>query len=158
MKLLVVSDTHGNRLALREAIDRHPDVNFLIHLGDGLADLGEVQRSGRCPQCYMVRGNCDYAPQVPAERLCGLAGHLVFMTHGNGYDVKLTVGALLGAAREKNAQIALYGHTHIPLLSKVGDVWLFNPGSLSLGPSGQCRYGLLKLSPGNEPEFEHCML
>ena len=36
MKLLIVSDTHGNLLALEEAVKREQDAEFVLHLGDGL--------------------------------------------------------------------------------------------------------------------------
>lgn len=155
MKLVIVSDTHGNTLALREVLDREQDADFVLHLGDGLADLVEIQHTGRCPQAYEVRGNCDYAPGVPSERLCGFGGKLIFMTHGNGYEVKLTTGALLGAAKRKNADIALFGHTHIPYYAVSGGVTLFNPGSISHSAHGRPGYGTLTLNEGEEPQFEH---
>lgn len=155
MKLLIVSDSHGNTLALREVLDREPDADFLLHLGDGAADLAAIQHTGRCPQAMAVRGNCDYAPDLPSERLCTFMGKLVFMTHGNGYEVKLTCGALLGAARQKGAEIALFGHTHSPYYGFQDGVYLFNPGALSHCVSGRLTYGVLLLTEGADPVFEH---
>ena len=158
MRILIVSDSHGNTMALEEVLAREPAAELLIHLGDGLSDLVAVQRACRCPQSYMVRGNCDYAPDIPSERLCGLEGQLALICHGNGYEVKLTHGALLGAAKRRGADIALFGHTHTPWLSRVDGVWLFNPGSLSRSAVGRCTYGILTVEKGKEPVFEHKVL
>ena len=93
-KLIVVSDSHGNRDGLRAVLNAHRDADALIFLGDGLNDLTAVRRSGPCPLVYEVRGNCDYDRTVPSERLVSLGGLLIFMTHGNGYEVKVTTTPL----------------------------------------------------------------
>lgn len=155
MKIVIVSDSHGNTLALREVLDREQDAEFIFHLGDGAADILAVQHAGRCPQAYVVRGNCDYAPGTPSERLCGFGGQLIFMTHGNGYEVKITTGALLSAARLKNADIALFGHTHEPYYGCHDGIYLFNPGALSRAVSGRLSYGVLTIAEGKPPIFAH---
>ena len=38
MNILIVSDTHGNKRAMREAIFRQGPFDCLIHLGDGVKD------------------------------------------------------------------------------------------------------------------------
>ena len=43
MKLLIVSDTHGDLRALRRAVEREADAAAVIFLGDGLRDAEALQ-------------------------------------------------------------------------------------------------------------------
>lgn len=153
-KLIVVSDSHGNRDGLRAVLNAHRDADALIFLGDGLNDLTAVRRSGPCPLVYEVRGNCDYDRTVPSERLVSLGGLLIFMTHGNGYEVKVTTTPLRKAAARRGADVVLFGHTHSPYYAYIDGVNLFNPGSISVPRVGRPTYGLL-LIENSEPEFLH---
>ncbi|MEG1932860.1 MAG: metallophosphoesterase [Pygmaiobacter sp.] len=155
MKLLIVSDSHGNARALEEVLCREADADFILHLGDGLSDLTEARRTMRCPQDYPVRGNCDYDRSIPSERLCGFGGKLIFLTHGNGYEVKMTTSALLATAKQRGADIALFGHTHLAYYAYTDGIYLFNPGALSMPQAGRPSYGVLTLNSGCEPEFAH---
>ena len=53
------------------------------------------------------------------------------MTHGHGYYVSRDKNRLKNEAVMRGAQIAMYGHTHVPDLDLDGDVMVVNPGSLS---------------------------
>ena len=153
-QLIIVSDSHGNREGLVRVLDAHPKADALLFLGDGLADLAAVQQITRCPMLYEVRGNCDYDKSVPADRLISLGGLLLFVTHGNGYEVKLTTGPLRRAAAQRGAEAVLFGHTHSPYYAYTDGIYLFNPGSISAPRVGRPTYGLLTIRDG-EPEFEH---
>ena len=102
---------------------------------------------------YSVRGNCDYSLHgidfpCPEECLTSIGGHLAFLTHGADYGVKGGIGRLVFAAASKGAEIALFGHTHLPFLqtlpvgTQIGEImlshpmYLFNPGSLGEGSFG----------------------
>ena len=64
------------------------------------------------------------------------------MTHGDLYGVKSGLGRLVKAADDKDVDIVLFGHTHLPLSVYLpeGDesfgfalrkpLYLFNPGSI----------------------------
>ena len=60
-----------------------------------------------------------------------LHGLDVFITHGHKYKVQRTMNKLLKEAFQKEYDIVLYGHTHIPRVDKVQNVTLINPGSIS---------------------------
>jgi len=154
VKLLIVSDSHGNNRGLAAVIKAEQDADALLFLGDGLIDLASAQRMGPCPQVYEVRGNCDYDRTVPSERLVGFGGLLIFFTHGNGYEVKMTTGPLRKAAAERGADIVLFGHTHSPYYAYTDGIHLFNPGSISVPRVGRPTYGVLTITDG-EPEFVH---
>ena len=60
-------------------------------------------------------------------------------------------GALLAAARRAGADIALFGHTHIPHeeYDPESGIYLFNPGSIGEPRAGRPSYGILSLSGKN---------
>lgn len=62
MRILVVSDTHGDENGLHKVLLSQPKAEIVIHLGDGENDV-EVQKY-RFPQkmFLQVRGNCDWRP------------------------------------------------------------------------------------------------
>ena len=112
MRLLVVSDSHGDSYALYRAIQQQPAAQVVIHLGDGENDM--EQAMGLCGEkrVICVRGNCDWGSMLPALSLERIAGKLLYLTHGYAENVKYGDGQLRQQARACKADIALYGHTH----------------------------------------------
>ena len=53
------------------------------------------------------------------------------MTHGHTMSVGYDNDRLLQAAKENGADIAMFGHTHLPYLATEDGIMLLNPGSLS---------------------------
>ena len=65
------------------------------------------------------------------------AGKTVYMTHGDRFRVSYGLDRLKYRAEEQHADIAMFGHTHVPLLEMSGRPWIMNPGSLSRPYSGR---------------------
>ena len=76
MRLLVVSDSHGNAYNLRNAVMRQPGADMIIHLGDGQSDYESVILGGEKKSVF-VRGNCDYNSKYPALMLFEAEGKRV---------------------------------------------------------------------------------
>lgn len=134
MKILVVSDTHRQHENLEQVIDRErPDK--IYHLGDGEGCEDYVEAYAGCP-LEIVRGNCDFASTLPGEVVLRVGAHVVMLTHGHYYSVANGTEQLLEAAKEKGADIVVYGHTHVPELFKEQDVTVMNPGSISYPRQG----------------------
>ena len=131
-RLLVVSDTHGDRRSLQTVIDAQPEANLLIHLGDGAADLVAVQEFCSL-RTIQVAGNCDGFSPFPDDAEFLLGGKRIFAAHGHHYGVKHDLYRFSCAARSRGAHIALFGHTHQPLAVYDEGVYLVNPGSLGHG-------------------------
>ncbi len=129
MRILVVSDTHGSPSVLLDAVRQAGSTDMLLHLGDGQRDCAVLEPVYN-GQIVRVRGNCDFGPYDDTERLLRLDGATVFMTHGHLYDAKITLNKLWFKGREMGADIVCFGHTHVPLLEKQGEMTLLNPGSL----------------------------
>ena len=158
MRILVVSDTHGNDAGLRRALLAQPKAEVVIHLGDGEEEVQRARGSFPEKMFLQVRGNCDWGSSLPVVGEYTVDGVKVFYTHGHLYGVKSGFYTLECAAREKKAQVALFGHTHVRELTRgVGAAAaVFNPGSLRDGGSygvitvtdGQCEFGWKRV-----PEF-----
>ena len=129
-KIVLVSDTHGKTANLRTLMKRTRQADMLLHMGDVEGDEEEIRSFAGCP-VYFVRGNCDSFSRLPEEELLPLEGHRIFMTHGHRYSVSSTLAHLDDAARERDADIVLYGHTHVPEYVMIGERHFVNPGSLS---------------------------
>ena len=62
----------------------------------------------------------------------------LFLTHGHLYSPEKMPPLAAG-------DVLVYGHTHIPVAEKRGDIFLFNPGSVSIPKGGfPASYGLLE--------------
>ena len=73
---------------------------------------------------------------MPKEVLLPLCGKIFFALHGHTRAVKSGLQILSEAAREKNADIVLYGHTHIPRAERIDGIWFLCPGSIRDGAYG----------------------
>ena len=129
MKLLVMSDSHKNIGLMQQAAEQtRPDA--IMHLGDHIGDARELQRRLPDAVIYTVVGNCDFYTQGEDELLLTLAGKKIYMTHGHIFGVKSGLDSLVKQARRRNADIALFGHTHQALLQQTEGLWLMNPGHM----------------------------
>lgn len=144
MRILVVSDTHGNEQNLRRALLAQPTSEIVIHLGDGEEELERVKRSFPEKMFLQVKGNCDFISSLPAAGEYTAEGVKIFYTHGHYYSVKSGLYTIVCAAREKKAQVLLYGHTHQALTDYEDGLYIMNPGSLS---GWKASYGILDITP-----------
>ncbi len=131
MRILVVSDTHGENKGVIDTILDMDKVDFLIHLGDHASDGEKISKILGIP-AFIVRGNCDYDSDYNDYELVELAGKKLFLTHGHLYNVRMSLDKLYYKALEMEADIALFGHTHIAMNIVHDDLIIMNPGSPSL--------------------------
>ncbi len=130
-KLILLSDTHGNRKGIDGLEPLIAENDLVVHLGDGAADMREIAR--RYPdKVYQCAGNCDLFSPYPQEGVLEVEYLKIFYCHGHRYGVKRELTELAQEAKARGCEIALYGHTHTPLVSVVDGVTLINPGSLRL--------------------------
>ena len=158
MKCLVFSDSHGDADGMRRVIAMHKDADVIFFLGDGLRDFEEA--AYRSPAAkYFVRGNCDFS-HVCFDRIAErteeitLDGKKILICHGDLFGVKGGCDRLLYYARERECDIVLFGHTHVPT-----EEWcevsgrriaLFNPGSISRPAVGERpSFGIITVDSGS---------
>ena len=153
LRVIVVSDSHGDRRSLRAVLDRHPDAAAVFHLGDGAADMERVAEEYPALTVYQTAGNGDSTLRlIPEEQEVILGGRRILAVHGHRYGVKASPLRFLLQARQRGAQLALFGHTHQPLLHGEEGLYLLNPGSVRMGA-----YALLDLTPGGVFPHLECL-
>ena len=161
MKLMFASDIHGSLPATERVLERFAQsgAQWLIILGDVLnhgprnalpegyapADVA-VKLNGVAQRVIAVRGNCDsevdqmlldFPITAPWQQVLSECTRL-FLTHGHLYSPEKMPPLAAG-------DVLVYGHTHIPVAEKRGDIFLFNPGSVSIPKGGfSASYGLLE--------------
>ncbi len=129
MKLLILSDTHGNYPLAIKALEMAGQIDQIIHLGDGIDDARIIEEiTGH--RIIKVPGNCDLSAPEPRELLTVLAGKLFLVTHGDNYNVKAGLARLHKKACDENADIVLYGHTHASFAGELDGMLFVNPGCL----------------------------
>ncbi len=143
MRILVVSDTHRDAFALREAILKQPTAEVVIHLGDGAEEAQEMKENFPEKMFLMVRGNCDWGVKIPIDGDITLAGKHIFYTHGYTYNVKYGLYEAISAARGRKANILLFGHTHYAMTDYQDGLYIMNPGSLH---GSQGSYGIIDIT------------
>ena len=145
MKLLVLSDSHGNVDNMARAVEL-TQPRHILHLGDCLRDAQALHE--RFPDLPMdtVPGNCDWGSFDQPERLLEFEGVRVLMMHGHTRNVKSSPLAAQYAAREWGADVLLFGHTHRPMVDNDGALLVLNPGAAGDPLRPTC--GLLTIENG----------
>jgi uncharacterized protein len=150
MRIGVISDTHG--LLRPEVFEVLAGVDRILHAGDiGPPEL--ITELEAIAPLHAVWGNTD-GPEIRR-----LVPEVIEMRI-EGFDFLVVHGHQLGSptpeglhARWPNAEVIIYGHTHMPLLVTVDQVvTVMNPGG-----AGQRRFelpasvGIMELEPGIPP-------
>jgi putative phosphoesterase len=128
VRIGVVSDSHGDLYLLDRAINMMGELDLIIHLGDHYKDIIKVNEKYNKPIEYVV-GNNDYKGTADYEKTISIKGKKIFLTHGHRYGVYYGLERLHFKALEEEADIVLYGHTHIQNIERNGDMLYINPGS-----------------------------
>lgn len=132
MKILVISDTHGDINKAEDVIRKTTGIDLIIHLGDYFRDAQKL--AGEFPDIPIeyIYGNSDFMIEdTPGEKLLEIKGRKIFITHGHRYSVKWDYDKLFKKAEELKVDMLLFGHTHIPELIKREGYFIMNPGSLT---------------------------
>ncbi len=138
MKAIVFSDSHNSVWLMNDLVDKfRSKIDCIIHLGDCTEDTSDFEIKGI--KLFQVRGNNDYDSMYPSERTITLAGKRIYMTHGHRQRVYYGTDTLYYTAAQEQADIALFGHTHMPYLENEGGIIIMNPGSISLPRGGNER-------------------
>jgi putative phosphoesterase len=149
MRIGVISDTHGHIEAWKKAENVWNGVDIIVHAGDvlyhpprlqglpgyDLLAMVEALNSSVTP-IVIAKGNVD--PEVYEELLkmpvqspyaLVQAGDVrIVANHGH----MLTREQMIETAKRYKADVFVSGHTHIPVLEKVDDTVLLNPGSAAI--------------------------
>lgn len=150
MKIGVMSDSHGNLKAVKQAIEEMGPVDVIIHLGDYMEDALYLRTITNVP-IHILKGNLDsHANEGSMTLETTLGGFKFFACHGHQHDVKNDLHCIYYAGLEKNAEVILYGHTHFAYIEDDGRVLIMNPGSVGAPKMGDPKsYGLITIDDGD---------
>ncbi len=144
MKAVIFSDSHRSFNPMMKAIEKEGKIDLIIHAGDVLADVEDLQIVYPNINIVHVKGNNDvWDRTAPEDRLFEIEGVKIFLTHGHNYGVKYSPAKLVKVGMEKGAELCIFGHTHKVYHEKVGKITLFNPGS------AVSHYGVLEIREGS---------
>lgn len=149
MKVLVISDIHGDLVSLNEIIDKLYKYNIdkLIVLGDFCSyysdslDIAHKINDFK-DIIFAVRGNVDTDTfinnidiDLPIVRNININNHIITITHGHIYN-PFNLPPSCG-------DVFLSGHTHRKSLTKSNNKFIANPGSLGRPRDGSKSYILI---------------
>ena len=150
MRIIAVSDTHGNFRALESVVMRNTDADWIIHLGDGERDIDQLFLAHPEIQQKLLRisGNCDSGISSFPFFVLDVPGHRIFATHGHLYAVKNSLEIIKRQAKANDCDIILFGHTHVRYNKFEDGFYIFNPGSASCPHDGtKPSFGHIDISP-----------
>lgn len=154
MRIIVVSDTHGNNGPFLEKAITMEKPDMIFHLGDFVADAKKISKIMEI-EYIAVKGNGDYGiMDVNEDELIQINGKKIFLTHGHKYNVHYDTHDLYIKGLELDADLILFGHTHIPIIEKTEELIIMNPGSPSIPRALDKKgtFGLITI--GEEIEIE----
>ena len=131
MLIGVVSDTHGSLHPRLVPILRESGVELILHAGD-VGNVSILSTLGEVALVHAVRGNVDHSPGIgdlPVQVRLELGGVHLFMTHVGGKPA-----SWLPALPLPRPDIAICGHSHMPLTEQFGGVLFLNPGAAGTQP------------------------
>ena len=117
MKIVIVSDSHGNNKALDEIALIHQDADLFLHAGDSEADEYSIM------PFESVKGNCDYCNDAPMRKIIDTPYGKLLMQHypTMPYDI----------INQYHIKIFVHGHTHVRKKMLQNGLLILNPGGLS---------------------------
>lgn len=137
MKIVVVSDTHGDFSELKRVYIKENDARMFLHAGDSEAfDKNELA------PFVSVKGNCDYGlAELQKDYWANTPYGLIYMRHH-----PITDASELKELKQKRVKIFIHGHTHIKENKKLDDLYILCPGSLTKPRDGQPSYMVLEVT------------
>ena len=134
MKVALLSDTHG--FLRSEVLERISDVDRIVHAGDiGPPELlAELEAVAPVLAVWGNTDGFDIRERVPEVAADTFDGQRIVVLHGHQLGSPTPEAV---AAEHLDADLVVFGHTHRPVIRRVGEVLAVNPGSC-----GQRRFNI----------------
>lgn len=130
MKILIASDSHRDlKFFYETVVNEKPDM--VLFTGDHSNDAIETSYAFDIP-FHIVKGNCDYFDYETPEMIelsIEKIGKVV-LVHGHNHDVKSNMNKIYRFGKEVNADLVIFGHTHISHISEYEGITFLNPGAM----------------------------
>lgn len=152
MRILIVSDTHGNIervIEVYKKLSADNPVDLIVHCGDYSDDAVKIQQKLGARTLW-VRGNCDGCFDEKEFTVLETEAGNFFVCHGHMQNVGYSKRDLYYYACQEDCVGAVFGHTHRAEKSDLGDFIFLNPGSISHPRDGSGgTFALLNTSDGH---------
>lgn len=140
MQIAVISDSHYSVDKVRKLLTHLQSIGIdhLIHAGDFIGSgIQQVFEDFPGIKSFIARGNCDYQTDV-IEQLRNMehvmvADVLTFVIDTVSFIVSHIPGMALNTLEQKEADVIIHGHTHVPKIETYKGALVINPGSLMDG-------------------------
>lgn len=132
MKIVVLSDTHGDAEVISTVFNQEQDADVFFHCGDSELSYNDDHFN----DMIRVKGNCDFDNDFEHDIIVNLDDRKVFITHGHLYDIKTSLAKVSEKAQETGVDFVFFGHSHLLGAEVINDVLFLNPGSLTLPRGG----------------------
>ena len=130
MKILVVSDSHGNDGILMDLYNQYPKMDYYLHAGDSQSSSMAIYPFDS------ILGNCDYYDFDRCRKIYTPMGYL-FMKHYPNITDK----------EKEGVKFFIHGHTHRFSLYKEKDLICLCPGSVTHPRDGSLgSYAIIEIS------------
>jgi putative phosphoesterase len=156
MRIVVVSDTHMprmNKKLPKRLLHELKATDAILHAGDW-TQMSVYDTLASYAPTYGVTGNndgMDIARRFGLRKVLEFEGKRIGIVHGHGAGYRIdTESRALGTFKNTRLDAIIYGHSHIPVLKRTGEMLVFNPGS----PTDKRRqplysFGILEISAGS---------
>lgn len=150
MKILLISDTHGELNKVYRILKKVKDIDLILHCGDYEKDAHTLEDTQSIP-VISVKGNCDHCT-APDRKIIDTPCGKILITHGHTEGVDFDLTRLFYLAEENDCIAVCYGHTHVPAFEDFGGLSMINPGSLSRPRDGS-KEGSYAILHSTEDDF-----
>lgn len=161
MKIFFISDIHGSLYYLEKAIQLYKEekASYIVILGDALyhgprnplpedynPQLVASLLNQYKDKIIAIRGNCDGEvdqmlieyPMMADYSIILCNDRRLFLTHGHIYNES-------NLPNLSENDVLIMGHTHIPVAKKYNNIFILNPGSITLPKENNPNsYGVLE--------------
>ncbi|MDM7275680.1 MAG: YfcE family phosphodiesterase [Thermoprotei archaeon] len=140
-RILVVSDSHIPDRAdeipreISGFMEEGEPYDIVVHAGDLTSRSTLEYFTSLGPKAYIVQGNMDWL-DLPDYEVFEVHGVKIGVVHGDQVYPRGDLRRLTRIAGDLGVRVLVWGHTHKPLLAKVGNVIHINPGSITGAYSG----------------------
>lgn len=140
MKLVLVSDSHGNNELLDAIAKKHQDADYFFHCGDSQSTSSQIF------PFESVRGNCDYFSDFPEKIVLPFEDGYIWIQHYPEININIL--------KKNNVKVFIHGHTHRRRNEIKEGILFINPGSISMSrDTHEGSYATLVLT-----KSENCIL
>ena len=117
MRILLVSDSHGNNAAIERLAKLYPNVDLYLHAGDSESYEFAIE------PFRSVLGNCDHFADFPEHLEIPTPYGKIWMQHRPHIEVS--------KLKEHGIRLFLSGHTHRRDYHVIDGITFINPGAIS---------------------------